>query len=223
MAFWGAVLLFFQPLSFFPPLSHLPVPHVPYSRSSRLCPPAGAPGKSCKIPVCFNTEISEFPASCTPLERREPFPSALTGLQSEQQAEAWQQLCGMEASGTLHLAEMQTALPGVPEPCWHLSPVAWEWLKGSVGSGFGQVMPEGAVYHPDTVAVGGYSLLLKLSLERNHVDLVSLAETSVNTIKRESMGDTKLAHRHTSVDAAALQRRMFTCLRQKKKTKPVCF
>lgn len=42
---------------------------------------------------------------------------------------------------------MPTALPGVPEPCCHLSLVTWAWIKGSVGSGFGQVMPGDAVYH----------------------------------------------------------------------------
>lgn len=223
MTFWEGSLLFFQLLSFFLPLSHLPVPHVPCSRSPRLCPPAGAPGKSCKIPVCFNTEISAFPASSTPLERREPFPSALSGLQSEKQAEVGQQFCGMEVFGTLQLAEMPAALPGVPEPCCDFSPVTRAWLKGSVGSGFGQVMPEGAVYCLAIVAVGGYSLLLKSSSERNHIDLVSLAETSVNTVKRESMGDTWLAHRHTSVDAAALQCCMFTCLRQKKRQNQFVF
>lgn len=96
----------------------------------------------------------------------------------------------MEAFGSLELAQMQTALPGAPDPCCELCRVAWARLKGSVGLGLGQVVPGGAEFDVwDTVAVGGYSPLLKPSSERNHVDLVSLAETSVSEIKRESLGD----------------------------------
>lgn len=51
----------------------------------------------------------------------------------------------MEAFGTLQLAEVPTALPGVPEPCCDLSHVTEVWLKGSVGLGFEQVMPGEAV------------------------------------------------------------------------------
>lgn len=69
----------------------------------------------------------------------------------------------------------------------------------------------------DTVVVDGYFKLLKLSSERNHIGLGSLAETSVKKMKRESLGDMKLAHRYTGVDAAALQCHMFTCIRQTKK------
>jgi len=67
-----------------------------------------------------------------------------------------------------------------------------------------------------SMAVDGYLKLLKLSLERNHIGLGSLAEMSIKEMKRRSLGDTQLAHRYANVDAAALQCHMFTCIRQKK-------
>lgn len=69
--------------------------------------------------------------------------------------------------------------------------MTWPWVKGSVGLGPGQVIPGGTEFMVlDAVAVDGYFKLLKLSSERNHVGLGSLAETSVKKIKRESLADT---------------------------------
>ena len=76
-------------------------------------------------------------------------------------------------------------------PCCELCQMTWPWVKDSVGLGAGQVIPGGKEFMIlDTVAVDGYFKLLKLSSERNHIGLESLAEISVKKMRSESLGDT---------------------------------
>lgn len=101
--------------------------------SSRPCPPVKASRKSCKIPMCFDTEVSELPAVASPpLKKREHFHFALQCQQcalnrggSTSSIGRWDAVGTHElarmltAVGTRELARMLTALP------WLLNPLLW--------------------------------------------------------------------------------------------------
>lgn len=139
--------------------------------------PVKASRESCRIHTYFNIEISELPTVAPPpLEKIKPFQIALKCQQcpSDRGESTSSIRCG--AFETLGLAKYgQCSRVFLILRC-ELCQTTWPWVRGSVGLGPGRVVPGGTEFVVlDTVAVDGYFKLLKLSSERNHISLGSLA------------------------------------------------
>lgn len=167
--------------------------------SARLCPPEKALRKSSKIPMCFNTEISELPAVASYWRREiligeeKKLFISLWKASSVHQTEVEVPLPSDGAFGALKLAEMNAPVY-TRSLLWILTDYVVVGHRLSRMRAWWGDTRRKRVYDlafSDAMAVNGcFKLLSVISAECYNIGLGSFSETCLKKMNRGSLGDT---------------------------------